>query len=82
MILNGDVDGELLCLAMICGLRAPQWGFNRGYGSTNSSSNVSGVGGNVPNCDHGLEFEDETDEVGEAQEGSEVGVWMGGCGNL
>ena len=80
--LNGDVDGEPLCLAMTCGLTAPQRGFNRGYGSTNSSSDVSGVGGNVPNCEHGLESEDETDEVGEVQERSEVEIWMGGRGNL
>ena len=58
---------------MTCSLMAAQRGLNRIRGE-NSSSNVGGVGGNVPNCEHGLESEDETDEVGEAQEGSEVGV--------
>jgi len=80
--LNGDVDGEPLCLAMTSGLMAALRGLNRGDGSANSSSDVDGVGGNVPNCEHGLEDEDETDEVGEAQERSEEGVGIGGCGNL
>ena len=40
----------------------------------NSSSDVDGVGGRVPNRENGLKSEDETGEVGEAQEGSEEGV--------
>ena len=82
LLLNGDVDREPLCLAMTCSLMAPQRGFNHGYRSTNSLSDVSGVGGNVLNCEHGLESEDETDEVGVVQEQSEVEIWMGGCGSL
>ena len=77
--LNGNVDGEPLCLAMTSGLMAARRGLNRRDGSANSSPDV---GGNVPNCEHGLESEDETDEVGEAEERSEEGVGMGGCGNL
>ena len=80
--LNGDVDGEPLCLAMTSGLMAARRGLNRGDGSANSSSDVDGVGGSVPNREHGLESEDEADEVGEPQERSDEGVGMGGCGNL
>ena len=47
---------------------------NRGEGSVNSSSDVDGIGGEVPNCENGLKSEDETGEVGEAQERSEEGV--------
>ena len=36
----------------------------------------------MPNRQHGLESEDETDEVGEAQERNEEGVGIGGCGDL
>ena len=50
----------------------------RGYESANSSSDVDGVGGNVPNREHGLESEVEMDEVGEGQERNEEGVGMGG----
>ena len=71
-----------LCLAITSGLMAARRGLNRGDGSANSSSDVDGVGGSVPNREHGLESEDEADEVGEAQERSEEGVGMGGCGNL
>ena len=47
----------------------------------NSSSDVDGIGGRVPNHENGLKSEDETGEVGEAQEGSEEGV--GQCvGNI
>jgi hypothetical protein len=80
--LNGDVDGEPLCLAMTSGLMAARRGLNRGGGSPNSWFDVDGVGGNVPNREHGLESEDETDEVGEVQERNEEGVGIGGCGNL
>ena len=69
--LNGDVDGGLLCLAMTSSLIAALWGSNRGEGSPNSSSDVDDVGGSVSNCKHGIESEDETDKVGEAQERSE-----------
>ena len=77
--LNGDVDGEPLCLAMKSGLMAARRGLNHGDGSVNSSSDV---GGDMPNREHGLESEDETDEVEEVQERSEEGVGMGGRGNL
>ena len=80
--LNGEVDGEPLCLAMTSGLMAARRGLNRGDRSANSSSDIDGVGGSVPNREHGLESEDEADEVGELQEQSDEGVGMGGCGNL
>ena len=40
----------------------------------NSSSDVDGIGGRVPNRENGLKSEDATDEVGEAQERNEEGV--------
>ena len=80
--LNGDVDGEPLCLAMTSGLMAARRELKRGDGSANSSSDVDGVGGSAPNRKHGLESEDEADEVGEPQERSDEGVGMGGCRNL
>ena len=80
--LNGEVDGEPLCLAMTSGLMAARRGLNRGDGSANSSSAVDGVGGSVPNREHGLDSRDEADEVGEPQERSDEGVGMGGCRNL
>lgn len=80
--LNGKADGEPLSLAMTSGLMAARQGLNQGDGSTNPLSDVDSVGGNVPNLELGLEYEDETDEVGEAQERNEEGVRMGGCGNL
>ena len=54
-------------------------GLNRGEGSVNSSSDVDGIDGRVPNRENGLKSEDETGEVGEAQEGSEeeVGQFVG-----
>ena len=80
--LNGDVDGEPLCLAITSGSMAARQGLNPGDGSANSSSDVDSVGGSVPKREHGLESEHDADEVGEAQERSEEGVGMGGCGNL
>ena len=50
--LNGDVDVE----SMTSGLTAAQRELNRGYGSTNSSSDVNGVGGSMPNCEHGSDL--------------------------
>ena len=55
---------------------------NRGEGSANSSSDVDDVGGTVSNCKHGIESEDETDKVKEAQERSEEKVAMGRFENL
>ena len=49
-------------------------GLIHGEGSFNSPSKVDGIGGRVPNRENGLKSENETDEVGEAQEGSEEGV--------
>ena len=72
--LNGDVDGELLCLAMTSSLIALRES-NRGEGSPNLSSDVDDVGGRVSNCRH--RSEDETDKVGEAQERGEEKVVMG-----
>ena len=40
----------------------------------NSSSDVDGIDGGVPNLENGVESEDETDEVGEAQGRSEEGT--------
>ena len=60
-------------------LMASRQGLNREDGSANLSSDVDSV---VPNLEHGLDYEDETDEVGEAQEQNEKGDRMGGCGNL
>jgi hypothetical protein len=76
---NGDVDGEPLCLAITSSLMAALRALNHGDGSANSSSDVDG---RVPNCEHRIESEDDMDDVGEAQERSEEGVEMGGCGNL
>ena len=67
---------------MTSGLMAARWGLYHGDRSTNLLSDVDGVGGSVPNREHGLKSEDEMDEVGERQEQSEEGVGMGGCGNL
>ena len=67
---------------MTSGLMATRQGLNQGDGSANPSSDVDSVGGNVLNLEHGLEYEDETDEVREAQERNEKGDRMGGCGNL
>jgi len=67
---------------MTSGSIAARRGLNRGEGSANSSSEVDGVGGNIPKRGYVPESEDETDEVGEPQERSEGGVGMGGCGNL
>ena len=52
---------------------------DRGEGSVNLSSDVDGIGGEVPNRENGLKSEDETDGVGEAQKGSkeEVGQLVG-----
>lgn len=47
---------------------AARQGLNRGDVSANPSSDVDSVGGNVRNLELGLEYEDDTDEVGEAQE--------------
>lgn len=58
---------------------ATRQGLNRGDGSANPSSHIDSV---VPNLEHGLEYEDETDEVREAQERNEKGDRMGGCRNL
>jgi len=57
--LNGDVDGEPLCLAMTSGLIAALRGLSRIEGSANSSSDVDDVGGRVPNCKHGMQSEDK-----------------------
>jgi len=76
--LNGDVDGEPLRLAMTSGLLAARRELDHEDGSTDSLSDVDGVGGNMPNREHGLESDVETDEVGEAQERNEEGVGMGG----
>jgi len=46
----------------------------RGYESTNLSSDVDSIGGNVLNREHGLESEVEMDKVGEGQERNEEGV--------
>lgn len=45
----------------------------------NSLFDVDGIGGEVPNRKNGLNFEDETDEMGKAQERSkeEVGPSVG-----
>ena len=64
---------------MTSGLMATRQGLNRGDGSANPSSDVGSV---VPNLEHGLEYEDETDDVGKAQQRNEKGDRMGGCGNL
>ena len=53
---------------MTSGLTATRRGLNRGDERANFSSDVDGLGGDVPNREHGLESEDETDEVGKAQE--------------
>ena len=57
--LNGDVDGEPLCLALTSGWIAVLQGLNHWKGSVNSLSDVDGVGGRVSNCKHGIESEDE-----------------------
>ena len=45
--LNGDVDGEPLCLAITNGLIAVLRGLNQWEGRVNSLSDVDGVGGRV-----------------------------------
>ena len=58
--LNGDVDGEPLCLAITSSfLIAVLQGLNHWEGSVTSLSDVDGVGGRVPNCKHGIECADE-----------------------
>ena len=57
--LNGDVDGEPLCLAITSGLIAVLQGLNHWEGSVNSVCDFDGVGGRAPNCKHGIESEDE-----------------------
>jgi hypothetical protein len=46
------------------------------------SFDVDDVGGRAPNCKHRIESDDDMHDAGEAQERSEEGVGMGGCGNL
>ena len=58
---------------------ATRQGLNRGDESSNPSSDVDSI---VPNLEHRLEYDDETDEVGEAQERNEKGDRMCGYGNL
>ena len=60
-----------MCPAITSGSIAVLQGLNQGEGSVNSSSDVDGVGGRVLNCKHGIESEDQTDKLGEAQERSE-----------
>lgn len=60
---NGDVDDEPLCLVMTSGLLAAGQALNHSDGSANSSSDVDGVGGGVPNC---AEAEGEMDDVEDA----------------
>ena len=57
-------------------LNATRQGLNRGDRSANPSSDVDSV---VPNLEHGLEYEDETDAVGsEAQERMKREIeWVG-----
>ena len=78
--LNGDVDGESLCLAMTSGLTVVLRGLNCGEGSANSSFDVNGVGGRVTNCKHGIESKYEMDKVGSAQKRSQEKVGMGDVG--
>ena len=65
---------------MTSGFTVALRGFNCGEGSANSSFDVNGVDGRVPNCKHELGSEDETDKVEEAQERSEEKVGMGEVG--
>ena len=76
--LDGDVDGEPLCLAMTSSLLSARRGLEYEDGSTNSSPDADSVDDNMPNRKHSLECEDETDKAGKAQERSEEGVRMGG----
>ena len=80
--LDGDFDGEPLCLAMTSSLLSPRRGLEYEDGSANWSPDADSVDDNVPNRKHGLESEDETDKVGEAQGRSEEGVTMGGWAKL
>ena len=64
-VVERDVDGEPLCLVMISGLILAAGRtlnvkrLNHNEASANSSSDVDGVGGRVPNCEEGIESEDE-----------------------
>ena len=78
----GDVDGEPLCPVITSCLIAVLQGSNQGKGSVNSSSDVDGVVSRVLNCKHGIEFEDEADKLGEAQERSQEKVAVGIVGNV
>ena len=80
--LDGDVDGEPLCLAMTSSLLSARRRLESEDESANWSPDADSADDNMPNRKHGLESEDETDKVGEAQERSEEEVRMRGWANF